>query len=492
MLSCAGADRLQTGMRHAYGKPTGTAARVAIGQPIISVRSKDSFGPAVIEALRRAKFKFPGRQKVLGSKKWGFTKYERDVYAKMRQEGTLARLMAGLGIADSEWVFDFVMNLFQSPAWEVPIMCFIDENCASFDTDEENKFIYSDLHQQFRDVVDGVLTANLAEIGITPTDFADICVQCRNSTEISMAVINQILAIDDFVTFKKLMVKRNLELELEVITAVRDQKTTICEAQAKVEETKCMQEDDTDVNEYVEDYWMEMDLLYKQEEMEQAELEAAIALSIAVEEERFRLASIQAKAAEDKHKEKTGLIEIEAAERSIQKGKEQAEEVFRRNKQVLAEKKEKHKEFQEQAEISDFEIRKRAEYLKAQRDKILEKKKKEREAKLQDYQKELKTSAPEPPPTLIERMQDTPIEQEVKESEAEDRRKALRIALARRMKQDLMEASDDKVANQKIQLTDLDDKLKRVEELRKINQKKEDETMLEMSKHQKRKNKQSA
>merc|ERR1712087_382245 len=84
MLSCAGADRLQTGIRHAYGKPNGTAARVDIGQPIISVRSHDNFGPNVIEALRRAKFKFPGRQKVLGSKKWGFTQYERDRYAEMR------------------------------------------------------------------------------------------------------------------------------------------------------------------------------------------------------------------------------------------------------------------------------------------------------------------------------------------------------------------------------------------------------------------------
>uniref|UniRef100_K3WC86 Uncharacterized protein n=1 Tax=Globisporangium ultimum (strain ATCC 200006 / CBS 805.95 / DAOM BR144) TaxID=431595 RepID=K3WC86_GLOUD len=90
MLSCAGADRLQTGMRHTYGKPTGVAARVAIGQPIISVRSKDNFGPAVVEALRRAKFKFPGRQKVLGSKKWGFTKYEREVYAQMRADGSLS------------------------------------------------------------------------------------------------------------------------------------------------------------------------------------------------------------------------------------------------------------------------------------------------------------------------------------------------------------------------------------------------------------------
>uniref|UniRef100_A0AAF6Z153 Ribosomal protein L10e/L16 domain-containing protein n=1 Tax=Bos taurus TaxID=9913 RepID=A0AAF6Z153_BOVIN len=33
MLSCAGADRLQTGMRGAFGKPQGTVARVHIGQP---------------------------------------------------------------------------------------------------------------------------------------------------------------------------------------------------------------------------------------------------------------------------------------------------------------------------------------------------------------------------------------------------------------------------------------------------------------------------
>ncbi|KAM9584582.1 LOW QUALITY PROTEIN: large ribosomal subunit protein uL16 [Morphnus guianensis] len=34
MLSCAGADRLQTGMRGAFGKPQGTVARVHIGQVI--------------------------------------------------------------------------------------------------------------------------------------------------------------------------------------------------------------------------------------------------------------------------------------------------------------------------------------------------------------------------------------------------------------------------------------------------------------------------
>merc|ERR1712154_256289 len=74
MLSCAGADRLQTGMRHAFGKPQGLVARVKIGQPLISVRAREKSLPHVIEALRRSKYKFPGRQKIHVSKKWGFTK----------------------------------------------------------------------------------------------------------------------------------------------------------------------------------------------------------------------------------------------------------------------------------------------------------------------------------------------------------------------------------------------------------------------------------
>jgi large subunit ribosomal protein L10e len=89
MLSCAGADRLQTGMRHAYGKPTGVVARVNIGQILISIRCKAIHVPVAIEALRRSKFKFPGRQKIVVSKKWGFTKYTKEEYLKMRQAGTL-------------------------------------------------------------------------------------------------------------------------------------------------------------------------------------------------------------------------------------------------------------------------------------------------------------------------------------------------------------------------------------------------------------------
>merc|ERR1711982_307627 len=69
MLSCAGADRLQTGMRGAFGKPQGTVARVKIGQPLMSVRTYDRHKDSVIEALRRTKFKFPGRQRSFATRR---------------------------------------------------------------------------------------------------------------------------------------------------------------------------------------------------------------------------------------------------------------------------------------------------------------------------------------------------------------------------------------------------------------------------------------
>ncbi|EGG24384.1 S60 ribosomal protein L10 [Cavenderia fasciculata] len=84
MLSCAGADRLQTGMRGAYGKPLGLCARVEIGQIIFSIRCKDGMSNHIIEALRRSSYKFPGRQKIVISKKWGFTKYNREEFKELK------------------------------------------------------------------------------------------------------------------------------------------------------------------------------------------------------------------------------------------------------------------------------------------------------------------------------------------------------------------------------------------------------------------------
>jgi len=86
MLSCAGADRLQTGMRGAFGKPNGLVARVSIGQILMSLRTKEASEAHAVEALRRARYKFPGRQKVIVSRNWGFTPFTKAKYQELRTQ----------------------------------------------------------------------------------------------------------------------------------------------------------------------------------------------------------------------------------------------------------------------------------------------------------------------------------------------------------------------------------------------------------------------
>jgi large subunit ribosomal protein L10e len=55
----AGADRISDGMRLAFGRPIGAAARVQAGQKLMTVRVAKEFAPLAKEALRRAAGKLP-------------------------------------------------------------------------------------------------------------------------------------------------------------------------------------------------------------------------------------------------------------------------------------------------------------------------------------------------------------------------------------------------------------------------------------------------
>uniref|UniRef100_A0A8C2NM38 Ribosomal protein L10e/L16 domain-containing protein n=1 Tax=Capra hircus TaxID=9925 RepID=A0A8C2NM38_CAPHI len=78
MLSCTGADRLQTGMRGAFGKAQGTVARAHTAQVIMSIHTK-----------LQTKEHFPGHQKIHISKNWGFTNFNADGFENMVAENQL-------------------------------------------------------------------------------------------------------------------------------------------------------------------------------------------------------------------------------------------------------------------------------------------------------------------------------------------------------------------------------------------------------------------
>merc|ERR1712230_197637 len=75
--------------RYCKNKPYGMVARVNIGQVILSIRCKDANKAIVMEALRRARYKFPGQQKIIVSKRWGFTPLRREEYLDLKNAGKL-------------------------------------------------------------------------------------------------------------------------------------------------------------------------------------------------------------------------------------------------------------------------------------------------------------------------------------------------------------------------------------------------------------------
>merc|ERR1712156_1300650 len=119
MLSCAGADRLQTGMRGAYGKPQGTVARVDIGQILISVRCKPQNIAHAKEALRRARYKFPGRQKLVQGTTWGFTNFTQEEFLALREEGRLINCGVHCKAANGRGVLDKMPTEQLYIRWEV-------------------------------------------------------------------------------------------------------------------------------------------------------------------------------------------------------------------------------------------------------------------------------------------------------------------------------------------------------------------------------------
>jgi hypothetical protein len=125
--------------------------------------------------------------------------------------------MSGGDRDEYDWIFDYTLQFLESDKFDAAVMNFIDEKCVYFENTDENKFIYTDIHDEFRAHIEALISSNLGELGITSELFFDSCSKSRNNRHINQVVFERLTAIDDFATFKKVMVKRNIELQIEAM-----------------------------------------------------------------------------------------------------------------------------------------------------------------------------------------------------------------------------------------------------------------------------------
>ena len=102
--------------------------------------------------------------------------------------------------------------------YTTPLMGFIDEACVVFDGEEENKFEHTTIHEKFKELVERLLTDFLSEMGISVDQFSEV-IQRSEHADLNEFVLASILTVDDFLQFKSMMVRRNVDLTNEVLEA---------------------------------------------------------------------------------------------------------------------------------------------------------------------------------------------------------------------------------------------------------------------------------
>jgi len=210
------------------------------------------------------------------------------------------------------WLFDSVMGFLKSPGWALPVMSFIDDNCVVFDDEEENKLAYMDIYGAFREMVDSLLDMHLQEMGVDAATFGAQCAALSSSPNASAGkeALEQILAVDDFLSFKKMMVKRNMELELEALKMLQGASAEVSAAthEAPPPPPAAPEEEDEEamlkrvlelslIESYGESTLTDVtpaEIAEAEKEKEEADLKMALALSLQLEDEQKKMQAMEA------------------------------------------------------------------------------------------------------------------------------------------------------------------------------------------------------
>ncbi|OMJ74096.1 hypothetical protein SteCoe_27043 [Stentor coeruleus] len=239
--------------------------------------------------------------------------------------------------APIDWLYDYTLQFLASPGWKIPIMSFIDEKCYAFDGEEENKLEYTTIHKEFQDMIDLLLENMCIELGASHEMFFRV-VKAGLKNPTHRKYFEQVLATLNFMSFKKLMVKRNKELELEALQMMHT------EGHANMEE-----------------------VIKATSNKDQAEIEHAIAVSIAAEAERNRIQQ------EEEEMIRKAIEESESEyKRKLEEEKVRQAEIIREIQRKEAEKVAKMKEEQKRV------------YEEQKRKEIDQKRKEEEEFKRQE------------------------------------------------------------------------------------------------------------
>ena len=176
-----------------------------------------------------------------------------------------------------KWIYETVLQIVKSPEFRNPLKDFIDDNCGSFIGVDENTFEQGAIHKEFITLADNLLETMTQEIGITEEMFCMAAKRGLEDEKENKKYFEQLIAFNNYNYFKNLMTKRNLHLE----------KIAYEEMMKDKQKESQEQPENKDNNEELEK------LKEEQSKAEKGELECALKMSIALQEEAKKLQELE-------------------------------------------------------------------------------------------------------------------------------------------------------------------------------------------------------
>ncbi|KAM6956248.1 LOW QUALITY PROTEIN: cilia- and flagella-associated protein 36 [Aplochiton taeniatus] len=121
---------------------------------------------------------------------------------------------------DSEWVVESIAGYLGSPEWVIPVTDFM-ENKYSFDDEDENKLTHTEIHHQYKNLVEKLLENTCRRFCINEQQFLDACLLPFAKSQTLQTVFQPVLATDDF-QMCSLMVQKNMELQLQALRVIKE------------------------------------------------------------------------------------------------------------------------------------------------------------------------------------------------------------------------------------------------------------------------------
>jgi hypothetical protein len=156
-----------------------------------------------------------------------------------------------------------IVSYLMSKSFRVPMKQFIDSNCTKFENKLESTLEHFKLHETFKVLIENLLQVAIDQAGMSEKEFLEVAKIGLESPNHKL-YFEQVLSCDSFEWFKGCMIKRNLQLKEESLKLMYANKGDLVYTK------------DSTINKMLKD-------------KEQIELECALAMSLAADDEKQKL-----------------------------------------------------------------------------------------------------------------------------------------------------------------------------------------------------------